>query len=66
MCDRSNVVFEVTQVWSRLKVVTPTVRDNTTVQNVGLADAPAVEPRFLEVVLKDAVRANLHVSKPSS
>ncbi len=66
MGDRANVILEVTQVWPMLEVVAPAVGDDSAVQYVDFAHAPAVEPRFMEEVLEDSVRADLHVSNTSS
>lgn len=58
------MVLKVAQVGPGFEIVAPTIGNDAAVQDVDFTDAPAVEPRLLEQVLKNAIRTDLHVSNP--
>lgn len=62
MDDGAKLVFKVSRVRPRFKVITSSIRDDTRIQNVNLADAPAIESFILKEAIKNGLTANLDVS----
>lgn len=49
-------------MWSGFEVIPPAIGDDSIIQNVELANAPSVEPRFQEQMLENTVIADLQVA----
>ncbi len=66
---RCELIKEVRVRSCRLEVITPPVRNDSTIENVQLTDHPAVEPRFAKCSRKQGLVADLHIThtcpKPS-
>jgi hypothetical protein len=54
--ERTDLHEEIVVVMVDLEIVSPCVRDNTTIKHVHFADTPAVEARFLEAVGEQAMQ----------
>ena len=60
------VVLEVPEVWTRFEIITSPVRNDVRVKDMHFAYAPAVEPVFVEQVVKDGFVADLDIPEPGA
>ena len=64
LCDRYEVVFQISNVWPALEVRSVAIGEDTRIDHMDFADPPAVKALFSKEMVEHGVAPDLDIARP--